>query len=149
MASFEFCETAIIPAPPPRVYSIIADYVHGHPSILPKKTFSNLRVESGGYGAGTRIDFEMRLLGRTHSVRAEITEPQPGHVLVETYPDTGTVTTFTVKPDGGGSGSRVTFHTRITVSGFAGWVQRWLVPRLFQPVYQEELRNLAQAAALQ
>jgi hypothetical protein len=34
----------------------------------------------------------------------------------------------------------------MTVPGFAGWVQQWLVPRLLRPIYQEELQNLASVA---
>ena len=143
MATFEFSESANVPSPPKVVYSIIADYVNGHPQILPKKYFRKMSVEAGGYGEGTRVRFEMRLLGRTHLLRAAITEPQPGSVLVETDMDTGTVTTFRVDGESGSCGSRVTFHTRMTVPGFSGWLQQWLVPRLLRPIYQEELRNLA------
>jgi polyketide cyclase/dehydrase/lipid transport protein len=144
MASFEFSESATIPAPPERAYAVIADYVNGHPHILPKKVFQNLRVEAGGYGAGTRIAFEMRLLGATQTLRSTITEPEPGRVLVEAYPETGSVTTFLVDPEPDANHCRVTFHTRMTVRGFAGWLQPWLVPRLLRPVYQEELQNLAE-----
>jgi hypothetical protein len=146
MATFEFSETAVVPASPQITYSIIADYVNGHPRIVPEKVFSNMQVESGGYGAGTRIRFDMRVLGRTHTLRAAIIEPEPGRVLVETDLDTGTVTTFTVEPDSSGKAARVTIHTKMAVPGFAGWVQRWLVPRLLRPIYQEELRNLAALA---
>jgi len=145
MAKFAFSETAFIAAPPQRVYSIIADYNHGHPRILPKRCFRNLRVEAGGYGAGTRIRFEMHLLGQTHLLHADVTEPHPGRVLVETDSKSGTITTFTVEPER--SGSRVTFHTEMNVPGIGGLVQRWLVPRLLRPIYREELANLAKEAA--
>ena len=143
MATFEFSESAIVPAPPARVYSVIADYVNGHPHILPKKYFSDLVVEAGGYGAGTRIRFGMRLLGTMTLLRAVISEPEPGRVLVENYPDTGTVTTFIVEPEPGTNHSRVTFHTRMTVPGISGWLQQWVVPPLLRPAYREELQNLA------
>ena len=144
MATFEFSESANIPAPPERAYAVIADYVNGHPHILPKKYFQNLRVEAGGYGAGTRIQFEMRVLGNTQMLRATITEPEPGRVLVESYPETGNVTTFLVEPGPDANHCRITFHTKMTVPGFAGWLQQRLVPRLLRPVYREELRNLAE-----
>lgn len=40
--------SAVIAAPAPVVYSIIADYRHGHPSILPPRYFDNLEVLAGG-----------------------------------------------------------------------------------------------------
>ena len=146
MTSFEFFESATVPAPPDRVYSVIADYVSGHPHILPKKYFSNMRVEKGGYGAGTIVLFDMRVLGRTRTMRAEITEPEPGRVLVETDRDSGVVTTFIVEPESTPNQSRVTFRTQMTVPGFGGWLQKWLVPRLLRPIYQEELRILGEFA---
>ena len=144
MATFEFSESATIPAPAERAYAVIADYVHGHPHILPKKYFQDLRVESGGYGAGTKICFEMRVLGNTQTLRATITEPEPGRVLVESYPETGNITTFLVDPGPDANHCRVTFQTRMDVPGFAGWLQQWLVPRLLRPVYKEELQNLGE-----
>lgn len=72
--------SARIDAPPERVYAIIADYRTGHPRILPEP-FSGLTVERGGIGAGTTIRFQMKLLGRTETYRADITEPEPGRQI--------------------------------------------------------------------
>src|SRR5947208_3454415 len=101
-----------IPAPARRVYDVIADYNVGHPSILPRPPFGALNVEAGGVGAGTTIRFEMRMLGKTRVTRGEITEPEPGRVLVETYPDSGMVTTFLVQPRGAAE-CEVTISTEI------------------------------------
>jgi hypothetical protein len=46
-------------------------------------------VERGGVGAGTVIRFRLRVFRRTRDFRAEITEPTPGRVLVETDLDHG------------------------------------------------------------
>src|ERR1700728_1331783 len=78
--------SAVVPARRERVYSLIANYNDGHPRILPKQ-FSNLTVEQGGVGAGTVIRFQMSVLGKKETLRAAITEPEPGRVLVETYLD--------------------------------------------------------------
>lgn len=75
--------SALIPARRERVYNILANYREGHPRILPKQ-FSNLVVEQGGLGAGTVIRFQMSVFGRKQTFRAEISEPEPGRVLVET-----------------------------------------------------------------
>src|SRR5438309_7243277 len=89
--------SAHIDADPALVYRIISNYETEHARILPD-AFSRLAVEKGGIGAGTVITFQMRVLGRTQMFRAEVTEPVPGRVLVETDLDTnGGATTFVVE----------------------------------------------------
>ena len=73
-----------IDAPAAKVYGILADYRVGHPSILPEQYFGPLVVEAGGEGEGTVIRFTMKAMGKEHTVRARITEPEPGRVLHET-----------------------------------------------------------------
>src|SRR5438045_3283999 len=88
--------SARMDAAPEKLYAIIADYHEGHPRILPKQ-FSGLKVEKGGVGAGTVIRFQMRAFGATRNFRGEVTEPEPGRVLVETYLEPNpSVTTFRV-----------------------------------------------------
>jgi hypothetical protein len=139
--------SAIIPARRERVYSLIANYNDGHPRILPKQ-FSGLTVEQGGVGAGTIIRFQMSLLGRKQTFRAAITEPNPGHVLVETDLDTnGAVTTFTVNPGHAPADSNVTISTELPVrSGFLGKIERKMTTLLLRPIYVKELENLARVA---
>lgn len=134
--------TQFIGASPKVVYVIIADYRNGHPRILPKQYFGWLRVEAGGVGAGTRIRFEMRILGRSEVSQAEVTEPEPGCVLVETIPASGIVSTFTVDADPHGGANATVMELR----GIEGWVQGWLVPPLLGRIYREELQNLANLA---
>jgi hypothetical protein len=104
--------SAVVRAPAGRVYAILADYRHGHPRIVPRPPFGPLEVEQGGTGAGTVVRFQMRLLGRTRTFRAAVTEPEPGRVLVETDLGRGAVTTFTVDPCGEGQGARVDQYGR-------------------------------------
>jgi hypothetical protein len=136
--------SALVPAPPSRVYSIIADYRSGHPKILPPK-FSDMVVEQGGVGAGTVVRFKLRVFGRRQAFRAAITEPEPGRVLVETDLDSnGAVTSFTVEPDTGGQKSRVTIATQLLVrGGLLGRIERFLMTRLLRPLYVQELGKLA------
>jgi uncharacterized protein YndB with AHSA1/START domain len=138
--------SATIPAPPHVVYRILADYQEGHRSILPPGYFRDLRVEEGGIGAGTRISFEMRVLGSVRRFRAEVSEPEPGRRLVETDRDSGIATSFLVEPIGGQESSEVTIATRYRKDGVAGWVERWLAPRLLRRIYAEELALLADRA---
>ena len=138
--------SATVDAPAEIVYGIIADYRNGHPHILPRKYFEWLVVEQGGRGEGTVIRFQMRVLGQTRVLRAAVTEPDPGRVLVET--DTGgagPVTTFTVEP--AGSGSHVTFSTEMTSTGGPlGVLERFVLRRVLRRVYARELEQLGRVA---
>jgi hypothetical protein len=132
-----------VPAPPPRVYQLLADYRGEHPRIIPPRYLDGLEVERGGVGAGTLIRFRLRLLGLTRQMRAEVSEPEPGRVLAETDPSNGGVTSFTVDPgpDGGTTLTiAIDFSTR---GGVAGAVERWVVPRLLRPILEAEVAQVA------
>jgi polyketide cyclase/dehydrase/lipid transport protein len=139
--------SATIPARRERVYSLIANYNDGHPRILPKH-FTSLVVEQGGVGAGTVIRFQMSVFGKKQTFRAAISEPDPGHVLVETDLDAnGPVTTFTVNPGAAPADSHVTISTELSVrSGVLGKIERFLTTLLLRPMYVKELENLARVA---
>src|SRR3954471_2580702 len=145
--SFTVKASAPVDAPAEVVYGIISDYRNGHPHILPRKYFEWLEVERGGRGEGTVIRFQMRVLGQTRVLRAAVTEPEPGRVLVET--DTGgdgPVTTFTVEPEG--EGSRVTFSTELSSAGGPlGVLERFVLRRVLGRVYAAELKQLGRVAA--
>jgi hypothetical protein len=138
--------TAPVGAPPSVVYGIIADYKGGHPAILPAKYFQNLRVTSGGVGAGTRISFEMMAMGRTTTLHAEISEPEPGRLLHERYPAEGMLTTFTVDSREEGLASMVTIETSYQKGGVAGWIERLIIPGFLRTVFTAELAQLDQVA---
>lgn len=140
--NFTVKASARVDAPADVVYSIIADYRNGHPHILPKQYFEWLEVEQGGRGEGTVIRFQMRVLGQTRVLRAAITEPEPGRVLVETDKSgDGPVTTFIV--DAEESGSRVTFSTEMTsASGPLGLLERFVLRRIMRRIYAAELKQL-------
>jgi uncharacterized protein YndB with AHSA1/START domain len=147
MAKHSVTASALIPAPPQNVYQLIADYRNGHPRILPKPYFIALHVEKGGYGEGTIINYQMRVMGHVLSFRAVITEPTPGHVLVETDLNTGAVTTFTVDPRSDSWQSFVTITTTTDVpDGISGRIQGWLTAQLLRPIYVKELAQLAAVA---
>jgi len=146
MKSYRVTESSIIDAPAELVYRTLADYRKGHPSILPKPYFLSLEVEQGGFGAGTIINFQMKVLGQTQSFRAAITEPVPGRVLVETNLDGGTVvTTFVVEPLDGGKRTEVTIDTEGATrqSGAFGSIERLLIRMVLPRIYKKELTNLA------
>jgi hypothetical protein len=132
-----------IAAPPQRIYSILADYRDGHRSILPRQ-FTSMTVERGGMGAGTIIQFTMRLLGRTQHFRGFVSEPEPGRVLAETYETNGVVTSFIVEAGPASGLSQVTITSDFPVrSGLAGIIERFFSTRLLHPIYLQELELLA------
>src|SRR6188474_1987851 len=147
MAKHNVSASGYIFAPAQRVYDLIADYRNGHPRILPKPYFVSLEVEQGGYGAGTIINFQMQLMGRIQSFHSTITEPEPGHILVETERNTGAITTFTVDPRLNGQEAFVTITTTTNIpNGIIGKIQGWLTTQLLRPIYLKELDQIATVA---
>ena len=148
MAQHSVSASALIPADPQKVYDLIADYRNGHPRILPKAYFISLDVEKGGYGEGTIINFQMKILGQIQSFHSVITEPMRGRILVETDQNTGAATTFTVDPHMDGKQSFVTITISLNVpDGIPGKIQGWLIAWLLRPIYVKELKQLAAVAA--
>lgn len=133
----------IIDAPADELYRIIADYQSGHPSILPKSYFTALEVEEGGVGEGTIIRFQVRILGQTQNFRAQITEPDPGCILLETDLDSNTSTSFTVWSLGNKSQARVTVMTMLKNRGL---LEGFLAKLLLTIIYRQELELLTNVA---
>jgi hypothetical protein len=139
-----FSAGRVLGAPADVVYHLIADYrEHHRPEGFLPPAFTDLVVEQGGVGAGTRIRFTMKMAGRTQSATATISEPVPGRVLVESGP--GVVTTFTVEPEGADR-ARVRFDTVMDSSGLQGLLTRLFAPGILRPIYADELDRLEQHA---
>lgn len=146
MPDYRVNATADIAARADKIYGLIADYRSGHPRILPRPPFGDLQVEAGGVGAGTVIRFEMRAFGATNTVRARITEPEPGRILQETDLAGRFITTFTVEP-------LTPDRTRVTIattarspSGLKGMIERALSRRFLHATFRRELAQLARVA---
>ena len=134
-----FSAQRIMDVSPDVVYRCIADYEHHHrPDGFLPPAFSDMRVIQGGIGAGTVVSWAMDLGGRHETTTATISEPDPGHILVETS-DT-VVTNFVVEPSGGGS--LVRFDTVIDEPGLRGVMTRLFATRLLRPIYDDELQRL-------
>jgi hypothetical protein len=145
MGSYRVSATGRVNAPAPAVYRLIADYHIGHPRIVPPEYFSNIVVEAGGYGAGTRISFDARMLGITQRARAVIEEPEPGRVLLERL-EVGWVTTFTVDP-AGAAACDVTIATEVPPKGgITGWFERIVAARVLPKIYRAELARIGEVA---
>lgn len=146
MAEIIASVTEVVRAAPEVVWGIFIDYHDAHQRVLPRPAFGALVVERGGRGAGTVFTVELREGPRTRTLRMDVTEPQPGRVLMEADRDSDLVTTFTVEPSDGGRDSRVTITTRWTRGGVRGWLERLVGPPLMRPVFREELRNVERLA---
>jgi hypothetical protein len=136
----------VIDAPADVVYRCLADYtLHHRPGAFLPPAFSNQEVLSGGVGDGTVIRVRVSLGGRTNTMTARISEPEPGRVLVEDAK--GVQTTFTVQPEAGKS--RVRFDTLLEAGGLEGLMNQFFAARLLRPVYRDELERLERYAQSQ
>jgi hypothetical protein len=142
--SFHVEVSSVIDARPEELYEVIADYQVGHPAILPRQYFTELVVEQGGQGAGTVIRGSITVFGRTYPFRLRVSEPEPGRVLIETDPDTGQATQFTLEPLTGSEQTRVTIASDFPRRpGLVGLLERLTRPLVVRDIYQKELRQLA------
>jgi Polyketide cyclase / dehydrase and lipid transport len=139
MAAIRVVAEGNVGAPAERVYGILADYRQHHPKILPP-AFSDFRVDEGGVGAGTVIRFRLKAGGRTEDYRAVVSEPEPGRVLREDYPERSSATNFMVTP--AGDACRVRIETTGQRAGLRGVIERLLAPRVLAPLYADELARL-------
>jgi Polyketide cyclase / dehydrase and lipid transport len=147
MPTYHASASALIPAPPSLVYGLIADYRNTHSLILPRPPFTFLDVDEGGVGAGTVVRFGMIVIGKEQIFHADISEPEPGRVLVEQGPPHGPVSTFTVDPADEGRQARVTIATVAEVRGGPlGWIERGMSAMYLRSVYVKELKQLAEVA---
>jgi hypothetical protein len=144
MAQIAVKAAAIIDARPDDVYSTFADYKNGHPHVLPEMLY-DLQVEEGGTGAGTVFRCKSKVLGVERTLYMRVTEPEPGHVLMERDIDSvqDTITTFTVTPVENGQKAHVEIATVMNSSpGLMGLIERLLIPRVLNPSYQQEIKNM-------
>lgn len=131
-------------APPELLYLCLANYRdHHRPDGFLPDAFSDFEVIRGGVGAGTEASWTVTTGGRPRAIRAKITEPEPGRVLLETAD--GVQTTFTVDP--APDGATVRFETVIDDPGVQGVLTRLFAERLLRPVYEDELTRLEDYAA--
>ena len=134
----------VIFARPEAIYAVLSDYEQGHPAILPRQYFTELAVEQGGQGAGTIIRGALNVWGTAYRFRQLVSEPEPGHILVETDLDNGQVTTFIVEALDNGQRTRVTIASDFPVSpGLIGLSERWIKPTVTRHIYAAQLVQLA------
>ena len=92
--------------------------------------------------------FQTRVAGNTRKFRIEVSEPEPGRVLMEHDARAGVTTTFTTMPEGGGSQSRVEIASeQIVAGGLQGLLDRLFSPPVLRRIYRAELQQLAAVLA--
>jgi hypothetical protein len=133
----------VIDAPAAVVYHCLADYRdHHRPGGFLPPAFEQLEITAGGVGAGTEYRLLTALGGRRRADSMTISEPVPGHKLVET--GSGIQTTFTVEQTV--EGAQVRFDTVLDEGGLQGILNRLFAARIIGPVYEDELRRLEDLA---
>lgn len=144
MSMINVTASAVIDASPEAVYAVFADYEVAHKAILPKPYFADMVVLAGGQGAGTVIDVYMDVFGNKKTYHLEVTEPEPGRLLVETDYRTGERTHFIMEPLPNGRQTRVTIDSKFnTSSGLAGLIERLITPPVTGYIFKKELANVA------
>ena len=147
MHQFHFSAERRIQAPVDIVYHCLADYrEHHRPAaaggFLPP-AFTSLDVLQGGYGAGTVFRFTTSLGGRSAARTQQVSEPEPGRVLVESGDGEGS--TFTLEPQGDNA-TRLRIDTTLNAPGVEGVFIRLFGGRVLRPVYAEEMSRLEKYA---
>ena len=135
--------TMLIQASPATVYSILTDYHKAHPAILPKQYFKEILVKKGGQGAGTEFHLTMEIFGAKRNYDMTVSEPEPGRMLVEMDPVSGTTTYFVVDPTANPQECRMTIKSDATLSkGLAGWFEKLMYVPISKHIYKQELQIL-------
>jgi hypothetical protein len=107
-----------------------------------------VEVLSGGIGTGTRFELESRLMGTITVARFDVTEPEPGRVLVETMTDGAIETTFTVEPADTGRATRLTLASEYTLpGGILLPLLRWVTGNILRGVFRREVALIARYIA--
>lgn len=143
MSEFHFSAERVLGAPAAVVYHCLADYrEHHRPGGFLPPAFTALDVLRGGVGAGTVIRFTITMAGRSTTRTQEVSEPEPGRVLIES--GGGERTIFTVEPRG--ERTLVRFETELRPRGLDRVLLPLLGARVLGPLYADELARLEQHA---
>jgi hypothetical protein len=146
MNPFRFSAERVLDAPADLVYHCLSDYREHHRTtasggFLPP-AFTDLQVLRGGVGAGTTIHFTTVSGGRARAFTQDVSEPEPGRVLVEWGDGEGS--TFTVEPRGERTLLRI--ETVLNARGLEGLALRLFGARVLRPLYEDEMSRLERYA---
>lgn len=140
MVQLSVIEEGNVGAPVEQVYSYIADMRNHHQHFLPP-SFGEIRIEEGGYGAGTIYRVNVTFAGQARELHMRVLEPEPGRVIAEEDLHSPMVTTWTLTPLGAGCHVRLETHWPST-GGFQGLLERLFAPGVMRKTYRDELVRL-------
>lgn len=141
MAQLEAVAERVIGRPPADVYAALADYEQRHRALLPP-AYHDYAVERGGQGDGTVVRWTLYVGNHRRPYRMQVSEPQPGRLLVERDADSSMTTQWDVQPEGSGSRVRVTSSWLQRATGFPAFFERTFAPRSLSRLHAEMLRRL-------
>jgi hypothetical protein len=129
-----------------QIRDIIMDFRNGHPHILPKGIFFDLKVLAEDE-KNVAIQFKSTLYGSTRSCTSIVSEDIPNKLIVEREHETGykthIKTSFKLdeQPD---NKVKVTIHTEMNESKWLlqGWLEYMFAAKMFAPIYDQELQLL-------
>jgi uncharacterized protein YndB with AHSA1/START domain len=130
-----------IAAPQDHVFACVADFKQHRPKWLPPN-YSDLVVEEGGVGAGTKVRYRLKVGPRERTYHMQIGEPAPGSVLVENDTQSSMAITWTVTPRGAGSHVQVQGQWQ-GAAGVGGFFERMFAPRGLRRLFDDDLTRLA------
>jgi hypothetical protein len=135
-----------VDAPMQRVWVLLRDYRSARPRLLTGH-FAGYAVQRGGDGAGTVIEFGLRVRRRERSYVVAVEEPAPGRQLRERARGSALVTTWTPTPGGEGERTVVWLAVQLRDPDVRGWWARRHARRALRRTYGQLLarldRNLA------
>jgi uncharacterized protein YndB with AHSA1/START domain len=130
-----------VDAPIQRVWTVLRDFVAARPRMLTAH-FADYAVQGGGQGAGTVIDFRLRVGRRERRYLVRVEEPTPGRQLRERDHHSRLVITWTLTP--GGEGERTVVRLAVTLRDpqVSGWLARRRARRALRRLYGQLLKHL-------
>ena len=130
-----------VDAPMERVWALLRDYRVARARLLTEH-FSDYAVQERGEGAGTVIEYQLRV-GRhqRHHVIA-VQEPVPGRMLRERYRTSALVSTWTLTPGGEGERTVVRLAVALRDPQTSGWLARVRARRVLRRLCGQLLEHV-------
>lgn len=131
----------IINAKPEDVYAALSDYTK-RSQFLPEN-FQNYKVEKGGHGEGTIVQYRLHAAQRERDYRLGVEEVIKGKVIRERDFGSSFITTWTLSPENNGSRTRVGVASEWSGgSGVGGFFERTFAPMGLRNIYSNVLELL-------
>ena len=112
-----------VDAPMERVWALLRDYRVARPRLLTEH-FSDYAVQERGEGAGTVIEYQLRVGRHQRHYVIAVQEPVPGRMLRERDRTSALVSTWTLTPGGEGERTVVRLAVALRDPQTRGWLAR-------------------------